>query len=104
MYYAGALQLGSQGLACLRAFAEADRNRASSRGTKTIRMLSGGMRPRELAWAHFAKGEPLLPEHLALFLALDAEPHRALRPTLAALKSHHCLSVGLVIVRNGTIT
>ena len=103
MYYAGALSLGSQGLSSLRRFAHDNRAQACSPEPKTVRMLSGGIRPREAAWKHFGTGERLLPSQLALFVALDAEPHRALRPTLAALKAHHDLTVRLVLVRNGSI-
>lgn len=103
MYYAGALALGSEGLSCLRAFAAEKSTKACDPSKKSLVRLSGGLRPTEVAWARLCSGELLSPDQLSLFIALDDEPHPALRPTLATLRNHHGLSIGLVIVRNGVI-
>ena len=103
MYYAGALQLGAQGLACLRAYASAERTEACSTLKKSVLRFSGGIVPKAAAWSHVQGGQPLRPEQVALFLALDAEPPRALRPTLAVLQRQHGLQIGLIIVQNGQI-
>ena len=103
MYYAGALMLGANGLAMLRAFAHDNPDRA--RGTTKIspKALTGGLSPGNRAWSAMYSGDKLRPEEIALFVALDGEPHRALVPTLAVLKRYHNLPVGYCIVRDGHV-
>jgi hypothetical protein len=102
MYYAGALTLGSKGLACLRAFAE-NKTEACNTSKKSMILLSGGIGPTPAAWAKLSSGKPLSPTRLGLFVALDNEPSPFLRSMLVALRSNHDLSIGLVIVRNRVI-
>jgi hypothetical protein len=115
MYYAGALTLGSKGLACLRTFAGNEELAPRNHSKKSLIKLGGlcptdiaqakleGRRPTDLAWEKMSSGKPLLPHQLSLFIALDDEPHKFLREILDALQRHHGLSIGLVIVRNGRI-
>lgn len=102
MYYAGALTLGSEGLACLWDFAK-DKPVATDTSKKSLIRLSGGLSPTGVAWAKLSSGKLLLPHQLNLFIALDGEPHTFLLEMVAALQRNHGLSIGLVIVRNGRI-
>jgi hypothetical protein len=115
MYYAGALTLGSQGLACLRAFADkkcarcsqglacrsprADKQCARDTSKKALIRLAG-LGPTETAWKKLSGGKLLLPRQLSLYIALDDKPHEFLREMLGALRRDHDLSIGLIIVRN----
>lgn len=101
MYYAGALTLGSKGLACLRNFAMNKSARDTSR--KPLIRLSGDKCRTEIAWAKLSSGKLLLPHQLSLFIALDGEPSSVLLAILQALQCSHDLSIGLVIVRNRRI-
>ena len=103
MYYAAALELGSEGLTCLRRYALDHRGDACSTVKKSVLRVTGGIRPKAAAWAHLARGAPVAPERVALFLAIDDEPHRALRPTLRALHTRHGISIGLAIVRHSEV-
>ena len=119
MYYAGALTLGSEGLACLRTFADkkcarcskglacrsprADKKCARDTSKKSLVRLSGRLGPTEAAWKKLSSGKLLLPCQLSLFIALDDKPHRFLREMLGALRRNHGLSIGLIIVRNRSI-
>lgn len=102
MYYAGALTLGSEGLACLTAFA---RKKSVARNTskKSLIKLCGDKCRTEAAWAKLSRGKLLLPRQLSLFIALDDEPSPFLSAMLVALRRNHSLSIGLVIVRNRRI-
>lgn len=103
MYYAGALMLGADGLAMLKSFAHDNAERARSTAKISPKALTGGLSPGDRAWRAMYNGDKLRPEEIALFVALDGEPHRALVPTLAVLKRYHHLPVGYCIVRNGRI-
>lgn len=119
MYYAGALTLGLNGFACLRAFADSkcarcskglacrsafvDKKCARDTSRKSLRRLSGGLSSTDAAWEKMKSGKLLLPHQLSLFIALDDKPHKFLRAMLRALQRNHGLSIGLVIVRNHRI-
>lgn len=103
MYYAGALMLGSDGLAMLQAFARDNPERA--RGTTKIspKAITGGLSPGDRAWNAMYHGPKLQPEDIALFVAFDGAPHPALVPMLQVLARHHDLQIRYCIVRNGQI-
>lgn len=119
MYYAGALTLGSEGLACLQTFADkkcsrcskglacrsprADKKCARDTSKKSLIRLSGGLDRTEDAWEKLSSGKLLLPHQLSLFIALNDKPHKFLREMLGALRRNYGLSIGLVIVRNRRI-
>ena len=103
MYYAGALKLGSEGLRMMRSFAVNHKDEA--RSTKKIPHIRlAGIKPSEKAWDALTKGARLKPEKMRMFIALNNKPHHALAPTLAALRQHHRLPIGLVVVKDGKIT
>jgi hypothetical protein len=102
MYYAGALLLGTQGLATIRDFASRYPEEARSNSKKSQVRL-GGVGPSAKAWAALCGGERIRPEQLRMFVALDSDPHHALDPLRSALYEHHGLAIGLVVVRKGEI-
>lgn len=104
MYYAGALMLGSEGLCALRRFAVERAEQARSTSWISPRMLSGGISPPAKAFEALYRGRRISPSEIRLFVALDDEPHRALEPTLRALREHHGLEIGFVLVRDGRIS
>jgi len=104
MYYAGALMLGSEGLCALRRFAVDRREQARSPSWISPKMLSGGISPPAKAFEALYRGRRISPSEIQLFVALDGEPHRALEPTLLALREHHGLQIGFVLVREGRIS
>jgi len=101
MYYGGALRLGSNGLSVLRAYANEHKEQARSTKRTSHKMLTGKSQPE--SWAVMSAGERISPTDLRLFLALDGEPRQALEPLLQCLRNYHNLTIGLVIVRDGTI-
>ena len=103
MYYAGALMLGSVGLHALQNYAVKHAERAQSTSPISPKMLSGGISPPAKAFEALYQGRPLTPSEVYLFVALDGEAHRALEPTLLALRKHHHLHIGLVLVRGSRI-
>lgn len=103
MYYAGALLLGSEGLAAIRTYASRYPEEARSNSKVSQVKLSGGVGPSANAWALLSRGERLEPDQLRMFVALDSDPHHALDPVRSSLFEHHGLAIGLVIVRNGKI-
>lgn len=100
MYYAGGLQIGARGLELLRRFAT-NRDAARRHGTKSPKQLSGGLSPPSKAWDLLQSGERLEPGEIALYIALTGLPRPALRDAVAALRDHHGLTIGLVIVQDG---
>jgi len=103
MYYAGALMLGSAGVHALQDFAIKHPERAQSTSWISPKMLSDGISPPAKAFEALYQGRRLTPSEVYLFVALDGEAHRALEPTLLALREHHHLHIGLVLVRGGQI-
>jgi hypothetical protein len=101
MYYGGALTIGARGLECLKAFATSP-EKALGPTTKSVKQLTCGISPPAVAWEAMSQGEKLNPGEISLFVALNAHPHGALPVALRALREHHGLSVGLIIVENGT--
>jgi hypothetical protein len=103
MYYAGALMLGSEGVRALQEFAVKYPEQAQSTSWISPKMLSGGVSPPPKAFEALYQGRRLTPKEVHLFVALDGEAHRALEPTLLALREHHGLHIGFVLVRGGKI-
>lgn len=102
MYYGGALMLGSDGLQRLREFATRYPERATGRSKVSPKALTCGLTPPQEAWNAMYSGTRLKPDQVQLFIGLDGEPHRALEPTLRALRRHG-LNIGYCLVRNGAI-
>lgn len=102
MYYGGALMLGSHGIESLRKFAEHHRAKATATTKISPRALTGGLTPPRTAWDKLYRGNPIKPDEIQLFIALNGEPRRAFKPTLRAL-SHHGLDIGYCVVRRGKI-
>lgn len=100
-YYAGALMLGSDVLIIMRSFAANDEARDT---TKKPLVRTTGISPSTKAWEAIKKGTPVAPEQVCLFVALDDEPHAALVSVIATLRQHHRLPIGLVVVKDATIT
>jgi len=61
-------------------------------------MLSGGLSPPATAWAELRKGRRIKAHQIALFIAMDGEPLRALVSALEALAVHYGLDVGIISV------
>ena len=108
MYYAGALELGSQGIETLRNFAGhcADIAHHTKRISpqKVVRNVDGIHCTNDQAMELLRYGKSVTPEEIALFIALDGKPHHVLQPLLGNLRELHGLNIGLVVVRNGTPT
>ncbi len=104
MYYAGALMLGAEGLQRLKTFAEKSPDVARQTARISPKKLTDGMYSSpEDAWEALYQGKKLEPEEIRLFIALNGKPHRALEPTLAALKQHHRIAIELIFVMNGKV-
>ena len=104
MYYAGALMLGTEGLAFLRRYAEQHSERSRSTTKISPKALTGGLSPGPTAWAAMYAGTRIAPDQIQLFIALDGEPHRAFVPTLRVLSEHHGLLIHYCVVRDGVVT
>lgn len=104
MYYAGALMLGDEGVSMLRSFAHDNPECARSTSKISPRAVTGGLSPGDLAWDAMYRGTKLRPDEVALFVALDGEPHRVFVPTLQVLARRHRLPVGYCVVHNGSIS
>ena len=102
MYYAGALLLGTEGLAAIRDFVSRYPEEARSNSKKSQVRLSG-VSPSAKAWQALSGGQRLRPDQLRMFVALDSDPHHAFEPLQSALYEHHGMAIGLVVVRNGEI-
>ena len=95
--------LGSAGLHALEEFAINQPDKAQSTSWISPKMLSGGISPPSKAFEALYQGDRLTPAEIHLFVALDGDTHRALEPTLRALREHHHLHIGFVLVRKGQI-
>ncbi|MFQ5537604.1 MAG: hypothetical protein ACE5GJ_09155 [Gemmatimonadota bacterium] len=74
MYYAGALKMGLGGLKLLRRYA-VDHHVAARRAQRSsLQAISGGITPRNEAWAALRKGRRLRPDNIRLLAALTASP------------------------------
>jgi hypothetical protein len=71
MYYGGALMLKSDGIESLRRFAEQHRVRATSTTKISPKALTGGLTPPRRAWDKLYRGNPIKPEEIQLFIALN---------------------------------
>jgi len=101
MYYTGALNIGADGLACFRKYADSHPEPALSASWISPKQLTGGISPPSAAWAKIQSGEKLRPAEVRLFIALNAVPHDALCGALTILTEHHHLPIGLLSVKNG---
>jgi len=98
MYYAGALQLGARGVRLMRRFATDHPRAATSLKPKSLKMLSGGLSPPDVAWKELCKGRSVKPDQVRLYVALNSEPGVALKGALSELSRHHNLNIGVVSV------
>ena len=104
MYYAGLLMLGSVGLRHLRDFARAEPIKAKSTSWVSPKSLTGGISPPDSAWEVLYSGDRLMPHEIKLFVALDGDAHRALKPTVDALRIFHGINIGIAVTRGKSIT
>ena len=98
MYYSGALQLGYTGLEALGRYERENKIFARSTSTISPKALSGGISPPEKAFDYLYRGKKLQPKDIALFVAIDGSPHRALKPTIQSLYRIHQIDIGLIVV------
>ena len=107
MYYAGALTLGLDGIKILTDFArncqEEAHCDARTSPQKVLHRVSGTRYPNLQAFEHLVVGRRLNPKEVALFVALDGEPHHVLEPLLRMLREYHRLKIGVVLVQDGKI-
>lgn len=103
MYYAGALRIGTRGFELFRKYAEACPEKALSTSWISPKELTGGVSPPAAAWAVIQAGEKLRPEDIRLFIAMNSEPHEALRTGVRVLSQNHGLSIGLLVVEHGRV-
>lgn len=99
MYYAGALSIGHTGLAAYRRFAAESPQIALRPQWTSPKQITGGITPPAAAWQYIESGPKLGPQDVALYIALNSEPHDALRGALEVLREGHDLHIGLVVVR-----
>ena len=85
--YAGALEMGWRGLSLMRQFAIRHPIAARNTNPKSLKMLSGGISPREAAWDELRKGRKIRPSRVALFVGLNNEPSTGLRRALTGFLS-----------------
>jgi len=98
MYYAGALELGLQGVRLLQRYAVDHHRYARSQHRSSLKAISGGLAPAEAAWAALRKGRRLRPDNIRLVAALDSDPGIVLKQALSALGEHHGLEVGVITI------
>jgi len=98
MYYGGALELGTRGLRLLRRFAVKHPRATRSRRPKSLKSLTAGVSPPELAWAELRKGRILRPNQIVLVAALDDRPGPKMKQALSTLLEHHALNIAVVSV------
>ena len=103
MYYAGLLMIGSVGLRHLRDFARNEPIKAKSTSWVSPKSLTGGLSPPDRAWDVLYSGDRLMPHEIKLFVALDGDAHRALEPTVDALRKFHGLNIGIAVARGKSI-
>ena len=98
MYYAGALELGLQGVRLLQRYAVEHHRYAQSQHRSSLKAISGGLTPAGAAWAALRKGRRLRPDNIRLVAALDSDPGVVLKQALVALSEHHGLEVGVISI------
>lgn len=105
MYYGGALMMGLDGVEQLRQFASNFQNDAHSierkSPQKVLLKVSGKLYPNPIAMDRLTKGTRLTPKEIALFIAVDNQPHHTLQPLLQMLQKFHKIRIGLIVVQNG---
>lgn len=98
LYYTGARQLGARGLRHMKHFAACNNRSASSLNATSLKMLSGGIAPRDVAWAELQKGRKLRADQIRLLIALDGEPRGSLKTMIELLHVEHGIDMGVVSV------
>jgi hypothetical protein len=104
MYYAGALTFGSNGINILRQFASEFPDVALTTKRispqKVIKHVTGESCDNTRCYEMLTEGTPRLsPPEVALFVALDDQPHKVLIPLLHMLRTVHSLPIGLAIAK-----
>lgn len=98
LYYAGLLQVGLRGVRMMREYASVNGRRARSLAPKSLKMLTKGISPRNLAWSELLKGRKLHPSQVGMFVVLDGIPKAGLKAALTTLAERHDLSIGVISV------
>lgn len=105
MYYAGGLKIGLDGIELLRQFSKNFQSEAHSierkSPQKVLLKVTGKKYPNPDAMKLLTKGSSLTSKEIALFIAIDDEPHHTLQPTLRILQELHDINICLIVVRNG---
>lgn len=107
MYYGGALTLGLDGIDILRKFAEDPSLAHTIPRTSPQKVVREVLKERctnNQAFKKLQKGHRLIPKDVALFVALNNDPHHVLPPLIRMLRKSHRLDISLVLVRDGKIT
>jgi hypothetical protein len=107
MYYGGALTLGTDGIEILCEFAQDHRSAALSipktSPSKVLSRVKNKRYKNAESFELLCKGERVKPKEVALFIALNGKPHPFLSTLVQALRKHHGLNIGLVLVQKGKI-
>jgi hypothetical protein len=106
MYYAGALNLSTDGLDIIRNFARVYPEEAWSRGWISAQRMCGKGLSKDAAWKlmQSPKKRRLSPADIDLFIAVDGNPKQSLIDIVDMLNTHHRLGIKLVTVENGVVT
>lgn len=105
MYYAGALNLSTDGLDIIRHFAKEHPDEAWSRGWISAQRMCGGLN-KDAAWKlmQSPKKRRLKPADIDMFIAVNGKPKQSLIDIVDMLNTHHQLGIKLVTVESGVIT
>ena len=104
MYYGGALTLGSIGLEHYLEYAARNPDQAKDHRRTSVAALAGKLYRKGAGDGPLIQGKPLDPGEIGLFIAMDQQPHPSLMPTLAALRLHNGIQIGVLVVSEGKIT
>jgi len=105
MYYAGALNLSTDGLDIIRDFVKEYPDEAWSRGWISAQRMCGGL-SKDASWKLMQnpKKRRLSPADIDLFIAVDGKPKQSLIDIVDMLNTHHQLGIKLVTVESGVVT
>lgn len=105
MYYAGGLRIGSDGIDILQQFSKNFQSEAHSierkSPQKVLLKVTGKKYPNQDAMKLLTRGSSLTSKEIALFIAIDDEPHHTLLPTLRVLQELHDINICLIVVQKG---
>ena len=105
MYYAGALNLSTNGLDIIRKFAAEYPEDARRKGWISAQRMCGGLSKLE-AWKRLQspKKSRITPADIDLLIAVDGDPKPSLIDIIDTLNTYHQLGIRIVTVDKGVIT